>query len=325
MLPRAEVLLATYNGGEFLREQINSILGQHYRNLTVLARDDGSADDTAGILQEYAQRFPGRFRLMPAPARNGGILNNFLTLLRASTADYVCFSDQDDVWLPDKVSRTQNKMSELESECGNQIPILVFTDLRVVDENLSTLCPSYWQRMEIDPLWSGDLTRLLANSVVTGCTAMANRRLVELALRMPKEACLHDRWMGLLAAALGKAAFIREQTVLYRQHGRNAIGVGPTEGPKSLPQRIRQSPGYARLYVAGWRSNQEQAAAFLKVHGAELPEQQRKVLEAFRRCETSRSRLVRIATFLRQGFSSRGRLSRLAVILHLWSLHSQAE
>ena len=108
-LTEVEILLATYNGARFLREQIDSILAQDYGNIRVLARDDGSSDGTVEILHQYAKRFPGRFRVMPSSAPTGSAKNNFLLLMKASTADYVCFADQDDVWLPAKVT-AQNRL-----------------------------------------------------------------------------------------------------------------------------------------------------------------------------------------------------------------------
>ena len=324
--PRVEILLATYNGQQFIRQQIDSLLGQDYDHLSVLARDDGSSDGTQKVLEQYAQLYPGRFGVVESGSTNGGILNNFLSLMKASSSDYVCFSDQDDVWLPDKVSKTKRVMEGLELKWGNQTPLLVFTDLRVVDENLETLYPSFWVRMGIDPEWINQFGRLLGNPVVTGCTAMVNRRLLELAFDMPREASLHDRWMGHIASAMGKAGFLREQTVLYRQHGRNAIGIGNDEAPRSLFRRI---PDYARsgpLYVAAWQSSQEQAAAFLKVHGADLPAKKREELMAFRRCETSGNRFVRAATFVSHRFYYSGsRWSKIAVFFHLWSSRSTGD
>src|SRR5271156_5979852 len=98
-LPEVEVLLATYNGARFLREQLDSILAQDYGNFRVLARDDGSSDETVEILVQYAEDFPDRVRVMPAGIATGNPQSNFLLLMRASTAEYVCFADQDDVWL----------------------------------------------------------------------------------------------------------------------------------------------------------------------------------------------------------------------------------
>jgi glycosyltransferase involved in cell wall biosynthesis len=132
-LPEVEVLLATYNGARFLREQLDSIMAQDYGNIRVLARDDGSSDGTVEILDQYAKKFPGCFRVMPASAPTGTAKNDFLLLMKASTAEYICFADQDDVWLPDKVSRTKQAMDQLESRLGTKVPLLVFTDLRPLD------------------------------------------------------------------------------------------------------------------------------------------------------------------------------------------------
>src|SRR5271170_623792 len=104
-LPAVEVLLATCNGERFLREQIDSILAQDYENIRILARDDGSTDSTVAILAEYGERFPGRFRVMPVQTPAGSAKGNFLLLMKESTAGHICFADQDDVWLRDKVDR----------------------------------------------------------------------------------------------------------------------------------------------------------------------------------------------------------------------------
>src|SRR5215467_3608829 len=92
-----EVLLATFNGERFLREQIDSVLAQDYPNLRVLARDDGSTDGTLDILREYQLRFPDRFRLLPIDQPAGSAKGNFLKLMQAASANYLCFCDQDDV------------------------------------------------------------------------------------------------------------------------------------------------------------------------------------------------------------------------------------
>jgi glycosyltransferase involved in cell wall biosynthesis len=316
--PRIEVLLATYNGAKFIREQIESLLTQDYDNLTVLARDDASADGTPDILREYERRYPNRFKLVDASPINTGFLNNFLCLVRASTAPYVCFCDQDDIWLPDKVSKTKAVLNELEQRWGSDIPLLVFTDLRVVDEDLNILHPSFWKCMNIDPRQIHNFSRLLACTVVTGCTMMSNRRLLDLASVMPKGASVHDRWIGLLAAAMGRTAFVREQTVLYRQHGRNAIGLGKRGVPRTVRQRIRDFPASARSQVKVWQAWQADAAALIRIHGTELPPGIRRLLEAFVRCESSDSRLGRLATYLSHIFYPPGILSKFVIASYLW-------
>jgi glycosyltransferase involved in cell wall biosynthesis len=316
-LSGVEVLLATYNGERFLREQIDSILAQDYASLRVLARDDGSSDGTVAILKEYEERFPDRFRVMPAGASTGSAKKNFLLLMEASTAKHVCFSDQDDVWLRDKVSRTKQAMDKLELRFGTELPLLVFTDLRVVDEKLKVLHESYWEHAQLEPDSIGRLPALLGLNVVSGCTTMINRPLLELACRMPEEASMHDRWIALLASAMGQADVVRAQTLLYRQHERNVVGVEERTGSLSeLAQRTRR--GETRLRQ--WEISQKQAEALLRVHGEELSARSREVLKAYLRCGTSKSRIVRITTMVRYGFFRTGLLRNLATIVDLWRL-----
>jgi glycosyltransferase involved in cell wall biosynthesis len=326
--PEVEVLLATYNGARFLREQIDSIMAQDYGNIRVLARDDGSSDETVEILDQYAKRFPGCFRVMPASAPTGSAKNNFLLLMKASTAEYICFADQDDVWLPDKVSRTKQAMDQLETRWGTKVPLLVFTDLHVVDDKLTILHQSFWAYMDIDPSRMDRLPALMVQSVVTGCTAMLNRPLLGLSLRMPEEAFMHDRWIGLLAAFMGKSSGVGIPTVLYRQHEHNVLGTGrdlagSAEGKPTrwLLERMLR-PRISEGQLALWNISQRETRAFLREYGADLPPRKRALLRAFLRCQTSRSRLVRIATFVRYGFYYVGLRLNLAMMLHLWKMNA---
>lgn len=318
-----EVLLATFNGESFLREQIDSILKQDYPDLRVLARDDGSSDGTVDILNEYQKRFPDRFQLLPTDRPTGSAKWNFLKLMQASRANYVSFCDQDDVWLPDKVSSSINAMRELESKWGRSIPFLVFTDLQLVDSNLRVLHRSFWEFMSIDPSDVHRLNRLLMVWVVTGCTSMVNRPLVELAQRMPDEAAMHDLWIGLIAATMGKSTFIRKQTVFYRQHGKNVLGTGRDLSEEAAPKPARSFLTRLRRYREGaayaqWRLSQEQARAFLAVYGNELDVKDRRTLEAFRRCDVDDRPLVRLHAVIRYGFYVDGIVPNLAKLPILW-------
>jgi glycosyltransferase involved in cell wall biosynthesis len=323
-LPAVEVLLATYNGEQFLREQIDSILAQDYVNTTVLARDDGSTDSTVAILTEYEGLFPGRFRVMPAGAPTGNARDNFLLLMKESTAEHICFADQDDVWLRDKVSRSTQAMEGLEGKWGTNMPLLVFTDLRVVDEKLDVIHNSFWEHMAINPDRIDSLAKLLVQSVVTGCTAMINRPLLELSLRMPKEASMHDRWIALLTSVFGKFSALKAQTVLYRQHDRNVLGtgdrndsVGAEDCARSIMEKLRQFRD-GGSHVFQWRVSQRQAASLLRLHGALLPTKKRDIISAYLRCETSNSRIMRIAILIRYGFYYEGLLPNLRTVAHLW-------
>jgi glycosyltransferase involved in cell wall biosynthesis len=328
VLPEVEVLLATYNGARFLREQLDSIFAQDYPNIRVLARDDGSTDGTVEILNQYEKRFPGQLRVMPASGASGSPKNNFLLLMKASSAAYVCFSDQDDVWLPDKVSRTKQAMDQLESQWGTELPLLVFTDLHLVDDKLTILHKSFWNYMSIRPRRIERLSGVIIQSVVTGCTVMCNRQLIQFAVRMREEAYIHDWWMSWLASSMGKSGIVETPTVLYRQHDRNVIGTGgnvfgvAVRAPRrSWWERIRQ-PRIAPGYLMQWEYSQRQARAFLEEHGAELSDKNRALLKAFLQCQTSRSRFTRIATFIRHGFYYIGVKPNLAMVIHLWRMNA---
>lgn len=313
--PPVEVLLATYNGERFLRAQIDSILAQDYKHLRVLARDDGSSDSTTVILSDYEQQFPDRFRTMPPGTPTGSAKDNFLLLMKASASEYVCFSDQDDIWLPDKVSRTMQAMAALESNHGTDTPLLVFTDLQVVDDTLKPLHESLWRLAGVDPDQMHHLAAVLVHNPVTGCTMLINRPLLDMSVKMPAEAAMHDSWIALLASAFGASEAIETKTVLYRQHDRNVIGVDARE--KSWREKIARFL-QAEGRTLQWRTNEGQVEALLRIHKAELSPKHRKLLEAYLRCGRSGSRFVRVATMLRYRFFRPGFLRNAATLVDLW-------
>ena len=312
-----EILLATFNGERFLRQQIDSLLNQDYQNIRVLARDDGSSDGTMAVLREYAELFPEKFRLLVTEASTSHPKWNFLELLKTSTADYICLSDQDDVWLPFKVRSEKQAMDQLERRYGPQVPLLVFSDLRIVDESLKELDSSFWKRNRIRPESIHRLQVLLGQNVLTGCTAMLNRKLVELSLRMPEEAQMHDRWIALLAASMGKSLALPQQTVLYRQHQNNVIGSRREDD--SIARIVRQARN-SENRLKEWRVSQRQAEALLRLHGEQLDPKRQALLQQYRLCGQSKSRFVRLFKIIRYGFFRGGLLQTVATVWDLWNL-----
>lgn len=216
------ILMAAYNGERYIGEQIESILKQTYEDWTLIIRDDGSTDGTLEAAQKYTRQYPDRIILLEGE-NSGSAANNFFMLLTQVDSDYVMFCDNDDVWLPDKIRKTMDKMREIEGRVGHDRPVLVHTDLSVVDAQLNTVADSMFAYQKLDPVRNG-LNHLLVQNIVTGCTMMANRSLVEKALPQPAHAAMHDWWLALVAAALGEIGCICEATVQYRQHGGNAVG-----------------------------------------------------------------------------------------------------
>jgi glycosyltransferase involved in cell wall biosynthesis len=218
-----DILMATYNGENYVAEQIDSILNQSHKAIRLIIRDDLSTDRTVEIIQDYLCLHPERIVLIPSSARLGPKAN-FSVLLEFSSKNYVMFADQDDIWLPTKVETTFKKMCELESLHSTSCPLLVHTDLKVVDQDLKLIHPSFWKYSKIFPKKSRTLNRLLVQNVITGCTVMINRALIKIIGTIPSQTLMHDWWVGLVASAFGLVVEIPEATILYRQHKKNTLG-----------------------------------------------------------------------------------------------------
>ena len=218
---KVEILLATYNGAQYLREQLESILNQDYEDWVVRACDDASTDDTYNILKEYQGKYPDKFFLAKNERGFGSAKKNFMNLIKNSTCDYVMCCDQDDVWLPNKISLTLQSMQESEQD---EMPVLVHTDLKVVDANLNVLSESFFEHSNFRKEF--ELNEILIQNFVTGCTMMMNRPMVTLMNRV--EDCdrilMHDWVASILATSVGKVAFVDPPTMLYRQHAINSVG-----------------------------------------------------------------------------------------------------
>jgi glycosyltransferase involved in cell wall biosynthesis len=232
-----DILLATYNGEKYLKQQIDSILAQSYQDWQLLIRDDNSSDSTVNIIKDYAGKYPQKIRLIEDKQGRLGIALNFGKLLEQTVNEYVMFSDQDDIWLPNKINLTLNTMKDAEKIYPN-IPILVHTNLKVVDENLKTIADSLWSYCKMSPL-DNSLNKIIYRNVATGCTTMINRKAVEVSKSIPPEARVHDWWVALNVAKTGKIVHISLPTVLYRQHTQNIIGA-KRSGFASISALIRK-------------------------------------------------------------------------------------
>lgn len=226
-LEKIDVLMATYNGEKYIETQIQSLLNQTDQNFCLYICDDHSKDNTKAIIEKYAKDYPEKIKIIVSE-KNLGAIQNFSFLLNHSMnhskADYVMFADQDDIWMKDKIEKSLAKMKHLEKVHGKDLPLLVHTDLTVVDQNLNILGQSFWKYTHLKPFSFHTTNRFLVQNVVTGCTMMLNRQLCQLSLPVPNEALMHDWWIALTAATFGKIGIVNEPTILYRQHGSNTLG-----------------------------------------------------------------------------------------------------
>lgn len=276
-----QILLGTYNSGSFLREQLDSLLHQTYRDFEILIRDGGSSDGTVEVIADYQRRFPEKVRFLGSS--NASTLENFSRLLDhvAQDAGLVMFCDHDDVWKPEKISASVEKYKEMEGRYGKAMPILVFTDSEVTDEKLKLLSPSSLRFQHLDPDRM-TLNRLIVQNVPSGNTMLVNRALIDLALPIPAEAVMHDHWLTLAAAAMGRIGFIDAPTLYYRQHGNNVYGAS-RYSLFTFWYKLRQGRGKLR---ERFMQNITQAVAFGCRYAGRLEKEDREMLDALKTFHT---------------------------------------
>jgi glycosyltransferase involved in cell wall biosynthesis len=271
-----DVLMAAYNGEKYLSEQIESILRQSDRGWTLTVRDDCSTDGTLAIARDYAERHPDRIIAQERTQNTGSAKQNFLEMLLDSSAPYVMFSDDDDVWLDDKISVTLSKMRAMERDFGVDTPLLVHTDLTVADRNLTVTSRSMADSQQLDG-GESRLSRLIVQNMVTGCTVMVNRPLADLVEGPFDGILMHDWWLAMVAAAFGRIGFVEAPTVLYRQHGRNAIGASNAKSASyNLSRSLDRDGTKKRL-----RDSFAQAGLFLEHFEQRLTAAQVEMLRAY--------------------------------------------
>lgn len=263
MLNQIEILLALYNGEEHIKQQIDSILSQTIQCDRLFLRDDSSHDSTLQIVQAY-QKEINIITLLDSQVRLG-INQNFTQLLKFSQSEYTLFCDQDDIWIPNKVELVLNKMKELEMQYGKDMPLLVHSDLKVVDENLNLLSDSFWRYQNLDPNSANNLSRLLIQNVVTGCTMMINKPLRQLVNNIPSKAIMYDWWIALVANVFGKIDYVSHSTVLYRQHSTNDTGARKW-GISYILKRINNIETIKSYYI----QTMIQARCFLEIYEDKL-------------------------------------------------------
>jgi hypothetical protein len=269
---RVDVVLGTFDGERFLREQLDSIAAQEGVAWRVIVRDDGSRDATLAVVDAFAREHPGCVEVLDDGEPGLGAARSFGRLLEATTAPYVFTCDQDDVWSPRKILTSLERMWELEGRSGPQREILVHTDLRVVDAQGRTIAASLDRFQRLGAERRTALRHLLVQNAVTGCTMALNRALLGRALPVPSEAIMHDWWLALVAAAFGTVSYLPEATVDYRQHDANAIGARRF-GLAGRPSRASMRTSLQRTF--------EQAEALRSALGCQMGPREAALVEAY--------------------------------------------
>jgi len=270
-----KILLPTYNGEKYVAELIDSLLAQTYRDFKLYIQDDKSTDGTLYIVTKYAMENPDRVIAYQNEENTGGAKHNFLKMMIEYKDDYIMLCDQDDLWLPDKIEKSLRKMKEMESAHGASTPLLVHTDLKVVDDNLKVIRSSY-RRMANTSYKFTALNNLVTMNVATGCTIIYNRALANLFTAEPESFVMHDWWVALTATAFGKIGSIRDRTVLYRQHTNNEVGAKKVRSVRY----VRYVLTHIDIMAGKLYNSYRQAGSFLKMYDERLSDEQKELLAA---------------------------------------------
>lgn len=263
---KVTILLSTYNGSKFLREQLDSLYQQTYPNVRILVRDDGSMDSTRTLLKkEHAK---GRITLFEGNS-NLGVARSFFELLKnaaTNKTEYVAFCDQDDVWYPEKVTRAVLRLADV----SVGYPAMYCSRVEIVDERLAhigyTMLPG--------KIGFGNA---LVDCVTTGCTIVLNWAAVRLlGKNLPNSSVMHDWWCYLVMSCFGKVIYDSTATLKYRQHDNNAIGLAGNVYIQFIRRCHRFFGG-----CGGHLRMSTQASCMLSIFKERIPVTNRQVLENF--------------------------------------------
>jgi len=306
------ILMGTYNGQEYIAEQVRSVLDQSHQDFVLHINDDASTDNTFDIAQQFGLEFPERISVTQNPSNSGCAKYNFIDMMIRIKDDYVMLCDQDDVWLPDKIDLTLKVMQKMESKYGSNTPILVHSDLRVVSEDLSNvISPSFRKAMGAD-YTRVKLREQIIQNTLTGCTAMYNRSLADLIEREPEFMVMHDWWLMLTASAFGKIGVLDNQTVLYRQHRNNVVGAFDVRTLSYKINKLRRFPEIKKALNETYL----QAGSFLNSYKYRLNNDQVQLLETY--CQMpNMNKLMRWQTLCRLGTWKHGWSRKIACFLYI--------
>ncbi len=259
---KVAVVMSTYNGEKFIKEQLDSILNQTYPNIEIVVRDDGSKDNTVNIIKEYQKKYDN---IKLYEGENLGFIKSFFELLKLVEADYYAYADQDDIWLEEKIELAVNNLNKLDDSKPN----MSFGNSDYYDENMKFI-----GRGPRNKKYS--FLRALFSCVTQGMTMTVNKKTRDMIIdNMPKSCFFHDWWTYLLCIGMGNVAYSNETVVKYRRRKENATSEGQ---------------GYFRLLVwriknllvnDGMKDIKQQMINYKNYYYYQLSEENRKILDIF--------------------------------------------
>lgn len=278
---RVSVAMCTFNGAGFLRKQLDSILGQSDMPDELVVCDDGSTDETINILEEYSELAPFPVNIHRCPVRLG-VAQNFAKCINLCSGDLVVLSDQDDIWLPDRIRETRATFA------ANENLTFTFSDAILIDESGRDLGRTIYRDMRVMRKDQQRLERgtalmptLLVYGGVCGCTMAFRSKFLPIILPIP-ETWIHDQWISLVLCAIGPSARIRP-TVQYRQHPAQSIGLGKLNLKARMRRtRTRKAEEY-QVEIRHYQIGLEAARSHSELHDSLVPALRSRIEFLFKR------------------------------------------
>ena len=308
-----DILMATFNGEKYLNEQLTSLEHQTWSQWRLTVCDDGSSDRTVEILEEFQRRMgKEKVRIIRNDPPTGSAKNNFIQMLKECGGQYIMCCDQDDLWHTDKIKKTLGCMCRMEEKYGRQTPLMVHTDLRVVNEALHELHPGFHKY--VDLFHDGRLSHELIQNQVTGCTVMINGALRSYLDRIDDfdSILMHDHWLAITAIVFGKIGYLNVATIDYRQHGDNSVGAANARSFSYLWKRFCRGKSDFRQDM---KKSTEQCAYFCRIYASCI--ENKKMLQLLDEYASlyAKTKMARMTAFFRYGFWKKGWIRKIMQVI----------
>ena len=214
--PLVSIVMATYNGEQYIKKQLDSIIKQSYKNIEIIICDDCSTDNTIKIINKYKEKYS--FIKLFINESNLGYAKNFEKGISLCSGKYIALSDQDDIW---DLNKIKMQLDSARSIKDKNIPIMIHSDLEMVDENENTINKSYFEFRKYKLKKQKDLGHILGPCGVMGNTLFFNNHLKDIILPFPKDVENHDYWVATINELFGKRVTLDEKLTKYRIHSSN--------------------------------------------------------------------------------------------------------
>ena len=277
--PHISVVMATYNGERFLRQQLNSLCDQEFKADEIVVSDDHSSDQTIQILEEYNS-------ILAYTANHGkrGVISNFKNAAsRAKTGNYMAFADQDDLWLSNKLSASMDMLLRSEDK---SLPCMVYSDPIVINNEDEVSAQSLWTILGFNK-YQHKLETILFGNPAGGCTMLINPELAKYISTIPDDSYMHDAWLTLCAYTFGKAIVMKEQVLLYRQHDSNVTFSNDYKQTSRFKRILKE----VKSAISGRNTLFAEQFVFVKqfytYFREEIPEDKKRIFESFLNLENA--------------------------------------